>query len=117
MPRKPVDDAFVESCRVKGEQIKKECLVYQKELDRLFDEYRTLQVLFIETVWDVKPGVIVKDQHGTPYRVTHVDIRQWGATWERATDRPWVTGNPMRRDGTFGRGERRLYEHWTLEDE
>ena len=55
----------------------------------------------------VKVGDIVVTQRGTRHRVCHVDVRMSG--------RPWVSGNPERKDGSFGTAVRYLYDDWKIE--
>jgi hypothetical protein len=52
----------------------------------------------------VHVGDIVRSG-GKLYRVTHVDV-EW--------TRPWLKGNPQRKDGSYGTAERHLYHGWTL---
>jgi len=110
-------EELVRTCKARGEQIRKDSLVLERQILILSDEYRELQKLFIKEFWGVEPGTIVKDPRGKLHKVTSVDIRQWGATWDKVTDRPWITGNPMRADGAYGTSERHLYENWMLVDE
>ena len=56
----------------------------------------------------VRPGDIVRSKHvslmNALVRVTKVD-----------PDYNWVSGNPMKVDGTFGASVRHLYEKWSKE--
>lgn len=56
----------------------------------------------------VKPGVIVV-YRGKDHRVVKVEPRSF-------TDdcKPWVTGSPMKKDGTFGTAVRLLFDDWEL---
>ena len=50
----------------------------------------------------------VVSYRGVRYRVTDVNPRSWGG-------KVWVKGNPVKKDGTFGRAKRHLYDDWNLE--
>lgn len=54
----------------------------------------------------VEVGTIVVKKDGSEYRVTKVDVR-----W---VDRPWLEGNPRKKDGTFGTAIRNLYDDWVV---
>jgi hypothetical protein len=55
----------------------------------------------------VKRGDIVRGtRDGKLYRVAAVDVR-----W---TPKPWVDGNPERKDGTFGTAVRHIYGDWEV---
>lgn len=59
----------------------------------------------------VKIGSIVisdpRHGEGVEHRVTFIDT-------EYGIDRPWVRGNPRKKDGTFGAAVRSLYDNWRL---
>jgi len=61
--------------------------------------------------YGIKIGSIVAstaiNTKGILHRVTRVDV-----SWYR--DKPWVVGNPKRKDGTFGTTNRNLYNEWEL---
>lgn len=59
---------------------------------------------------ELKHGVTVGSiviYKGVEHKVTQVDTR-WGV------DRPWLEGNPKRKDGSFGTARRNLYRQWTV---
>lgn len=43
-------------------------------------------------------------RRGVEYRVVRVE-----ALWAR---KPWIIGNPRRKDGSFGTAERNLFDEW-----
>jgi hypothetical protein len=47
--------------------------------------------------------IVVGNKSGNSYRVTHIDT-----SWTP----PWLKGNPMRKDGTFGTAQRSLFDDW-----
>ena len=59
-------------------------------------------------------GVAVGDivvYRGKRHRVTSVDPQ----SWNKPGDKPWLSGNPEKADGTFGTAIRNLYSEWTLQ--
>lgn len=57
----------------------------------------------------VKIGdIVVATRNGKRHRIIDVDVR-----WNK----PWVTANPMKADGTFGTARRQLFDHYTIESE
>lgn len=50
-------------------------------------------------------GDVVEDKNGNAFRVTKIEL------WPQ--DKPWVSGNPQKKDGTWGTSQRNLYGHWT----
>ena len=52
----------------------------------------------------VKVGDVVVGLLGVEYRVTIVEPKSHGL---------WLTGNPRRKDGTFGTAVRHIYGNWT----
>lgn len=55
----------------------------------------------------VKPGAVVRGRDGVEYKVTEVDVKNW---WR---DAPWVYGVARRKDGSWSKAVRHIYE-WTL---
>lgn len=91
----------------------------EKRIDELDDEVDRLDALsasantqrqalqrqLAELKFGVKVGsIVIKD--GVKHRVTHVK-----PSW---CDKPWVRGNPMKKDGTYGTADRSLYTYWEL---
>lgn len=90
----------------------KECLkaIEQKkqsledQLTRLTDQEHSLTLRGIELKHGIKIGSIVS-YRGTEHRVTAIDT-EWGV------DKPWLTGNPKKKDGTWGATRRKLFSRW-----
>lgn len=61
-----------------------------------------------EAACPVKRGDLVLCK-GIEYRITHIRFH----SWDNPEDKPWLMGNPKRKDGTFGTAERHLYGDWT----
>lgn len=56
----------------------------------------------------VKIGdIVTSTRTGVKHRVTEIDVR---------FREPWVTGNPLKKDGTFGIAKRCLYSNFTVEE-
>ena len=59
-----------------------------------------------EQEFGVKVGSIVKDSKGIEHQVTLVVATYSG--------KPWLEGNPKKKDGTFGTARRNIFSGWTL---
>ena len=59
-----------------------------------------------EQEFGVRIGSVVKDKKGIEYKVTCVKTNFSG--------KPWLEGNPKKKDGTFGIAHRNIYGNWTL---
>jgi hypothetical protein len=76
-----------------------------RELNGVRDSIRVEQELFAYEKYGVRRGSLVSIVNKV-YRVSRVDVR--------FTGKPWVYGVQRKKDGTWGTGERCLYERWTL---
>jgi hypothetical protein len=72
------------------------------ELDAINSEIKRLKV----EATGIKIGQAVYYK-GAQYKVVYIDVRWSG--------KPWLTGVKLKRDGTWGTGERYMYNHWLLE--
>jgi hypothetical protein len=59
-----------------------------------------------EQEYGVRVGSIVKDSKGVEHKVIFVNVR-YG-------DKPWLEGNPKKKDGKFGTARRNIYTDWSL---
>ncbi len=82
---------------------------YHKNIAPLIKEMETLRVALVKENFGIAPGVIVKTRKGE-FRVVDIDFRCWWGPDEK----PWATGNPKRKNGTFGTAIRNLYSDWEL---
>ena len=87
-------------------------LLYQEEqlrnkLSKVTVAIREEQLLEAKNKYGVEIGAIVKDRSGKEYRITKVDVRSWDGF-------PWLEGNPRKKDGTFGKARRCLYNSWEV---
>ena len=69
-------------------------------------EITTEKLRLAEQEFGVRIGSIVKDRSGVEHKVTHVSVKYSG--------KPWLEGNPKKKDGTFGTARRNIYGDWQL---
>ena len=69
---------------------------------------RKEQLISAEQRYGVKIGSIVV-YRGKDYKVMEVDTKFWSSA-----RKPWLVGNPRRKDGAFGVARRQLYPDWEL---
>ena len=79
----------------------------EKEIDDIENTIHRIRLVKIEEDFGIKVGSIVFGGDGKEYRVTEIDPN-WYA------DRPWLRGNPRRKDGTFGISNRHLFDNWSI---
>jgi hypothetical protein len=77
-----------------------------EELSSVRRKIRVEKLRIVEETYGIRVGSVVVVK-GADYRVTKVDVR-WGR------DKPWLEGNPRKKDGTFGSRKRNLYSDWEL---
>lgn len=85
------------------EQQEKELLA---QLDTVREAITKEKLRISEQEFGVRVGSIVKDRKGVEHKVTLVNAKYSG--------RPWLEGNPKKKDGTFGTARRNIYSDWTL---
>lgn len=78
-----------------------------EQLSNVRAEIKEKKLARAEADSGVRAGCIVC-YRGVEHRVIEVDTH-----W-RERDKPWVTGTPKRKDGTFGTAVRNLYAEWEL---
>jgi len=92
-----------------------------KELDAKARDLRDQLSVVNKAIHDEKMRVVTEASgvtvgsvvvyQGKDHKVTKVDVR-WGYN-----EKPWLEGNPRRKDGTFGTAHRNLYSDWELAGE
>jgi hypothetical protein len=92
--------------REKLEQLAARERVLQETLRPVHEAWCEVRKEYVEKFFGCAAGAIVLDRHDQPHRVVGID-RYWGC------DKPWVTANPMKKDGTWGIAKRNLYSSWT----
>ncbi len=84
-----------------------QCEKEENRLDELLlekrAERRQLQLEAVEMEFGVIAGSIVKGRDGLEYRVTSISL---------SCKKPWIKGNPRKKDGTWSNAERHLYGDW-----
>ena len=76
----------------------------QDELSKVGIAIYNARLLEAKDKYGVEIGGIVSCR-GKEYRVVEIDT-SWG--------RPWLTGNPRLKDGTFGKANRNLFSDWEV---
>lgn len=81
----------------------------EKRVEKLEAELKEANTLLYRARIEASPVKVgdVVIYKGNEYLVTSVDPK-WGDTVK-----PWLTGNPRKADGTFGKAVRNLYSNWT----
>lgn len=96
--------------RQKYERLMKGFEVELRALDRQADDVRRQRREVLLEWWEqaegLAVGAIVRDSVGREYRVTEVDVSY--------SERPWVSGNPHKKDGSFAHVKRNLYNDWEV---
>ena len=67
---------------------------------------KTEKLLIAEHRFGVRIGSIVKDRKGVEHRVTGIHPSNFS--------KPWLEGNPKKKDGSFGVAVRHLYSNWDM---
>jgi hypothetical protein len=101
----------------RDEQIADEIASHYLRMPPLRDDRNRILLELAFLYHKVKPGVRVK-YRTIVYEITRVDVDFcWGDTGaERmAEKKPWVYGRMIRKDGSKGKTESRLYSDWTVE--
>ena len=85
------------------DKLKEEKKALKSRLSELNKEIRIEELKVIEDKYGVSVGCIVKGGDGKDYKITSIDPSH---------GRPWLKGNPRKKDGTFGVAERNIYKCW-----
>ena len=89
-----------------------ELLAREKELKEALylvtEEITQEKIHSVEEEYGVRVGSVVI-YRGKEYRVTKVDVTSF-----RRDGKPWLEGNPRKKDGMFGIKSCRLYSGWEL---
>lgn len=88
----------------------KELIQQEDELSKKLGEVRRAiteeKTRLAEEQFGVSVGSIVSDRQGNEYRVTRI--------MTMCSGKPWLEGNPKKKDGTFGVARRNIYSDWNL---
>jgi len=75
----------------------------QEKLSRTKQSITAEKLRLVREILGLEIGSIVLDTKGKYYRVCEIDTH-----W----DKPWLCGNPLKKDGTYGTAVRNLYSDW-----
>lgn len=98
----------LEHIQMQLKEIERKSQSLHDQLGNLGIQQRKLILRGIELKHGITIGSIVVYK-GVEHRVTEIDTH-WGL------DRPWLEGNPQRKDGSFGTARRNLFNYWTKAD-
>jgi hypothetical protein len=87
---------------------------HEHELYEIRTLLRELKENSICEKWSVEVGSIVKDRKGLLHKVSKVEVSSYDTISYYLRNKPWLVGNPLRKDGTYGTAERNLYGDWEL---
>lgn len=87
-------------------EMERERELLELRLNELKQQIRSAKLGEAQMKYGVFIGCVVKDKGGKEYKVTNIK------TW--VDGKPWVSGNPRKKDGTFGIAHRNLYTDWEL---
>lgn len=84
----------------------------EKTLKRINEEIHETNLAVVFERYGVKIGSIVastaKNTEGKLFKVMHFGF------FRHNMGKPWLTGNPQTKDGTYGTAKRNLYTEWEL---
>jgi hypothetical protein len=88
----------------------------REEINRTVLAGKELYRDYAKVRWGVEPGVVVtrlSSIRGEPIRVVSIDVP---CCFSKYTfqNRPWVTGNPKKKDGTWGKAVRNVFGDWEV---
>lgn len=87
-------------------RLKRELERLKGEVERVKGEIQREEEHLVRVRFGVVKGTIVVDGRGCKYRVVGIELG-----WR---DTPWLSGNPQKKDGSFGTAVRHLYTDWKL---
>lgn len=87
-------------------ELERERELLELRLNELNQQIRSAKLAEVQLAYGVCIGCIVKNSVGVEHKVT--EIKTW------MDGKPWVSGNPRKKDGTFGTAHRNLYSDWEV---
>lgn len=87
--------------------LEQEATALREKLSAISVQIQRVQLQLIEQTYGVTIGGIVTDRQGIEYKITSVSTRWFPS-------KPWLEGNPKKKDGTFGTAHRNLYGAWEV---
>lgn len=95
----------LEHIKAQLKDIERKSQSLRDQLSNLSVQEQKLTLRGVELKHGITVGSIVV-YRGVEHRVTKIETH-WGI------ERPWLEGNPKRKDGIFGTAHRNLYGDWT----
>lgn len=103
-----INQKFIETHEQNIEQSQSRIALLSHQIREEEEKVRNAQREIARIKYGVTVGSIV-EHRGIQHRVTSIDAR-WG------DGKPWLEGNPMKKNGTFGIAIRHLYSDWEKVD-
>lgn len=76
------------------------------ELSRIREVIELAKQAAVKKKYGLGLDSVVKDVDGKEYKVDTITVMMDG--------KPWITGNPRKKNGKFGTAKRRLYKDWEV---
>lgn len=86
-------------------KLEEERRVLKSKLYEINQKIEAEKIRLAEEKYGLCIGCVVKSHDGKEYKVTEITT-----SW----DKPWVVGNPRKKDGTFGIAKRNVYGSWEV---
>ena len=87
------------------DELEKEKKDLQDKLSTINAKIKTEKLRLAEKEYGVMVGCVVKGRDNKQYKVTSIDT-----SWRR----PWVKGNPMKKDGSWSKAELNVCGDWEV---
>ena len=78
--------------------------------DTLVLQQNSIKATLIHRRYGVQVGSTVRDKRGSRFVVTNVRVTNWTPVY----DKPWLSGNLIKKDGALGTRECLLYTDWEV---
>jgi hypothetical protein len=91
----------------KLEQLVKRAEGLANELSELRKEIAEEKLRIVKETYGIDVGSVVTHK-GQEYRIAEIQPGQYG--------KPWLYGNPRKKDGTFGTAVRNLFSDWEVKE-
>ena len=96
--------------KIYGLGLDERIIALEQYVEKLVDDLKlakhNLKVLEIQQVkqeYEIDVGTIVKNEKGQKFKIVSIDP---------SLCKPWLVVNPEKKDGTFGKSMRNLYDCW-----
>jgi hypothetical protein len=99
----------IEEIKLRLAHLEREENKYNDILSDIHAHQNVLRLKKVELLYGAKVGAVV-EWRGQKYRITKVDVKYY----HNDDQKPWLEGNPLKKDGTFGIAVRNLYGDWEV---